>query len=49
MKAIKSGLPALLIDRPHNQNGDPVFRIYSLDIDEIREAYNLLLETLGWN
>lgn len=49
MKAIKSGLPALLIDRPHNQNGDPVFRIYSLDIEEITEAYNLELEMLGWN
>lgn len=48
-KAIKSGLPALLIDRPHNQNGDPVFRIYSLDIEEIKEAYKLELETLGWN
>lgn len=47
-KAIASGLPALLIDRPHNQNGDPVFRIYSLDIDEIKEAYHLELETLGW-
>jgi hypothetical protein len=49
MKAIKSGLPALLIDRPHNQNGDPVFRIYSLDIEEIKYAYQLELETLGWN
>lgn len=48
-KAIEAGLPALLIDRPHNQNGDPVFRIYSLDIDEIKEAYYLELETLGWN
>ena len=48
-KAIKSGLPALLIDRPHNQNGDPVCRISSLDIEEIKEAYKLELETLGWN
>lgn len=48
-KAIEAGLPALLIDRPHNQNDDPVFRIYSLDIDEIKEAYYLELETLGWN
>lgn len=47
--AINSGLPALLIDRPHNQNGDPVFRIYSLDIEEIRFAYELELATLGWN
>lgn len=47
--AINSGLPALLIDRPHNQNGDPMFRIYSLDIEEIRFAYELELVTLGWN
>ncbi len=46
--AINSGLPALLIDRPHNQ-GDAMFRIYSLDIKEIEYAYNLELETLGWN
>ena len=47
--AINSGLPALLIDRPHNQNEDLLFRIYNLDIDEIRFAYELELETLGWN
>lgn len=47
--AIKSGLPALLIDRPHNKSRDLLFRIYSLDIDEIRFAYELELETLGWN
>ena len=48
-QAIRAGLPALIIDRPHNQNGDPVFRIYSLDINEILDAYELELETLGWN
>ena len=47
-KAIASGLPALLIDRPHNQNGDPVFRIYSLDIEEIIWAYELQCEMMGW-
>lgn len=47
--AIKSGLPALLIDRPHNKSRNLLFRIYSLDIDEIRFAYELELETLGWN
>lgn len=47
-QAIASGLPALLIDRPHNQNGDPLFRIYSLDINEIYDSYCLELETLGW-
>lgn len=49
MKAIGSGLPALIIDRPHNQTEDPLFRIYSLDIEEIHYAYKLELETLGWN
>lgn len=48
-QAIRAGLPALLIDRPNNQNGDPLFRIYSLDIDEIIWAYNLELSTLQWN
>lgn len=49
LKAIESGLPALIIDRPHNQSSDPLFRIYSLDIDEIKFAYELELNTLGWN
>lgn len=49
VKAINSGLPALIIDRPHNQTDEPLFRIYSLDIDEIIFAYKLELETLGWN
>ena len=48
MQAIKAGLPALIIDRPHNQNGNPVFRIYSLDYKEILDAYELELQTLGW-
>lgn len=48
-KAIKSGLPALLIDRPHNQHESFAFRIYSLDINEIKQAYQLELKTLGWN
>lgn len=49
LKCINSGLPALLIDRPHNQTDEPIFRIYNLDIDEIRYAYELELKTLGWN
>ena len=49
MKAINSGLPALIIDRPHNQTGSPLFRIYSLDIEEIKFAYDLELNTLGWS
>lgn len=49
MQAINSGLPALIIDRPHNQTESPLFRIYSLDIDEIKFAYELELKTLGWS
>ena len=49
LKSINSGLPALIIDRPHNQTDSPLFRIYSLDIDEILFAYELELKTLGWN
>lgn len=41
---LQAGLPALLIDRPHNQWFGPAFRIYHLDIDEITEAYNLLMQ-----
>lgn len=48
-KAIKSGLPALLIDRPHNRHENFAFRIYSLDINEIEQVYQLELKTLGWN
>ena len=42
-KCIKSGVPALLIDRPHNQGAGPLYRIYSLDIDEIMFGYKLLM------
>lgn len=49
INAINSGLPALIIDRSHNQTESPLFRIYSLDIDEIKFAYELELKTLGWN
>ena len=38
IKAINSGLPALLIDRPHNQGFNNIVRIYSLDIEEIKYA-----------
>ena len=41
-KCIKSGVPALLIDRPHNHNVGPEFRIYNLDIDEITEGYEII-------
>ena len=41
-KCIKSGVPALLIDRPHNRSAGPEFRIYNLDIDEILEGYEII-------
>ena len=47
-KAIKSGLPALLIDRPHNHNVECEFRIYNLDYSEILDTYNKELNMLGW-
>lgn len=37
--AIKSGLPALVIDRPHNRADKSVPRIYALDLDQIYEQY----------
>lgn len=43
LKCHESGVPALLIDRPHNEWFGPQFRIYSLSEDEIRDAYNLLI------
>ena len=41
-KCIKSGVPALLLDRPHNRHAGPEFRIYNLDIDEITEGYEII-------
>ena len=39
-KAIKAGLPALLISRPHNININFEFRIDKLDYREIEKMYN---------
>ena len=41
-KCINSGLPALLIDRPHNRDAGPMFRIHSLDYWEIEDAYHTM-------
>ena len=41
-KCIKSGVPALLLDRPHKRHAGPEFRIYNLDIDEITEGYEII-------
>lgn len=40
------GLPCLLLDTPYNQEWGPIGRVYSLDIDEVEETYNLFKETL---
>lgn len=43
MKAINSGFPALLIDRPHNQDFGAYHRIFSLTEEEIYSAYDLMM------
>lgn len=43
-KCLGSGVPALILDTPYNQCDDPAFRIYSLDKEEILEAYHLIKE-----
>ena len=40
-----SGVPCLLIDQPDNQEWGPVGRIYSLNKEEIIDAYNLFIDT----
>ena len=45
-QCIKAGVPALLIDRPNNQDGDLSFRIFSLDYAEIESAYDFLMFTI---
>ena len=40
VKCIEVGLPALLIDRPHNKNINTPYRIYSLKYAEIEKKYN---------
>lgn len=41
-----SGLPCLLIDAPHNQSWGPIGRIYSLNIEEIEDVYELFIKTI---
>lgn len=45
----KSGVPTLLMDSPYNQNFGPILRIYSLNYDEIEEAYYLAKEMNVFN
>lgn len=43
----KKGVPCLLLDAPGNRHWDePVGRIYSLDKDEIEDAYHLFKDTM---
>lgn len=43
----KRGIPCLLLDSPSNQNWDePIGRIFSLDKDEIEDAYWLFKSTI---
>lgn len=44
LSCIKAGVPALLIDRPHNQNVQFQFRVYSLKYEEIERVYGLFIE-----
>ena len=39
-----AGIPCLLIDSPNNKEYGPFLKIYTLDYDEIEDAYNLALE-----
>lgn len=39
-----AGIPCLLIDSPNNKDYGPMLKIYSLDYEEIEDAYNLALE-----
>lgn len=42
IKAIKSGLPALLITRAHNKHIDTPYRIHTLKYKEIKDKYESL-------
>ena len=40
-----AGIPCLLIDSPNNKEYGPILKIYSLDYEEIEDAYFLAKET----
>lgn len=40
-----SGVPCLLIDQPDNQEWGPIGRIFTLNKQEIVDAYNLFIDT----
>lgn len=41
-----AGVPCLLLDKEYNQSWGPIGRIYSLQQEEIEDAYRLLKETV---
>lgn len=42
IKCIESGLPALLIERPHNKHINTPYKIYTLQYKEIKQKYESL-------
>lgn len=46
IEANLAGIPTLLMDSPNNQSWGPIARIYTLDIEEINEVYNLFKKTI---
>lgn len=42
LQCIRDGVPALLIDRPHNRHIDTPYRIYKLNYKEIKDKYDQL-------
>ena len=41
-----SGVPCLLMDSPANQSWGPIGRVYSLNYEEIEDAYYLFMKTV---
>lgn len=44
-----AGVPCLLLDKEYNRDWGPVGRIYSLQQEEIEDAYKVLMETVFKN
>ena len=41
-----AGVPCLLMDAEHNRSWGPIGRVYSLNMSEIEEVYNLFMLTV---
>ena len=41
-----SGVPCLLYDKEYNRNWGPIGRVYSLDINHIKDTYELFMQTI---